>query len=125
MKADCTFLGEKASHLDLCFDLGRIILLTCRLIKAFAYIQVPKIPLLMWQIQAYRNNPKYWDRKAFANSVDPDQRCRRMRHLIRVYTVCHTCSNILDTSTGSKIAYLTISNFWTKKYLGQKSMVSG
>ena len=21
----------------------------------------------------YRNNPKYWDRKAFVNSVDPDQ----------------------------------------------------
>ena len=21
----------------------------------------------------YRNNPKYWDRQAFANSVDPDQ----------------------------------------------------
>ena len=21
----------------------------------------------------YRNNPKYWDRQAFANNVDPDQ----------------------------------------------------
>ena len=21
----------------------------------------------------YRNNPKYWDRQAFANSIDPDQ----------------------------------------------------
>ena len=24
-------------------------------------------------INAYRNNPKYWDRQAFAKSVDPDQ----------------------------------------------------
>ena len=37
-------------------------------------------------------------------------RCRRMRHLIRVYTVCHTYSNSLDTLTGSK---WTISNFRT------------
>ena len=24
-------------------------------------------------LTAYSNNPKYWDRQAFANSVDPDQ----------------------------------------------------
>ena len=25
------------------------------------------------QNQQYRNDPKYWDRQAWANSVDPDQ----------------------------------------------------
>ena len=52
----------------------------------------------------YHNNPKYWDRQAFANSVDPDQmpqkeyvwqKCRPWSDsLIRVYTVCQTYSNI-------------------------------
>ena len=66
------------------------------------------------------NYPKYWDRYVFANSIDPDQmqqnvitlstgtdmsfqtvytqiRCRIIWPLIRVYTVCHTYSNDLDT----------------------------
>ena len=47
------------------------------------------------------NNPKYWDRQAFANGVDTYQ----MQHLNRVCTVCHTCSNILDTSRGSRMDY--------------------
>ena len=34
----------------------------------------------------YRNEPKFLDRYAWANSADPDQRSS----LIRVYTVCHS-----------------------------------
>ena len=35
---------------------------------------VSKLLLLVFSlILIYRNNPKYWDRQAFANSVDPDQ----------------------------------------------------
>ena len=26
-----------------------------------------------WENEYYRNNPKYWNRQAWANSVDPDQ----------------------------------------------------
>ena len=36
--------------------------------------------------QFYRNDPKFSDRYAWANSADPDQRSS----LIRVYTVCHS-----------------------------------
>ena len=34
-------------------------------------------------------------------TVKTQIRCRRMRYLIRVYTVCHSSSNILNTSAGS------------------------
>ena len=34
----------------------------------------------------YRNDPKFSDRYAWANSADPDQTAP----LIRVYTVCHS-----------------------------------
>ena len=36
--------------------------------------------------QMYRNDPKFLDRYAWANSADPDQTAP----LIRVYTVCHS-----------------------------------
>ena len=45
-----------------------------------------------------RTRVEYWDKQACANSVDPD------KGLIRVYTICHSSSNILDTSTGSRMA---------------------
>ena len=35
---------------------------------------------------SYRNDPKFSDRFAWANTADPDQRSS----LIRVYTVCHS-----------------------------------
>ena len=35
---------------------------------------------------SYHNNPKYWDRRAWANKADPDQ----MQHLIGIYSVCHS-----------------------------------
>ena len=35
----------------------------------------------------YRNDPKFSDRQAWANSADPDQ---TRSSLIRVYTVCHS-----------------------------------
>ena len=38
----------------------------------------------------YLNNPKYWDRQAWANSVDPDQ---MLQNLIWAYTVCHSSSS--------------------------------
>ena len=41
--------------------------------------------------------------EAFENSVDRDP--ARMRRLIRVNTVCHTYSTILDTSRDSKMEY--------------------
>ena len=35
-------------------------------------------------IQNYHNNPKYWDRQAFANSVDPDQTLQQyFKHIKR------------------------------------------
>ena len=37
----------------------------------------------------YRNDPKFSDRQAWANSADPDQTAPR-NSLIRVYTVCHS-----------------------------------
>ena len=46
----------------------------------------------------------YWDRQAFANSVDPDQVPQNTAS-DQVYTVCHTCSNILDTSKGRRMGY--------------------
>ena len=45
-----------------------------------------------------RNNPRYWDRQAWANGVDPDQ---MPQNVIRVFTVCHSSSIILDILTGS------------------------
>ena len=38
----------------------------------------------------YRNDPKFSDRYAWANSADPDQRSS----LIRVYTVCHSVCTV-------------------------------
>ena len=55
--------------------------------------------------QNIHNNPKYWDRQAFANSVDPYQMLQKA--VIRVYTVCHTHSNRVEW---------TISNFRTSTH---------
>ena len=41
---------------------------------------------LLTEFQSYRNDPKFSDRYAWANSADPDQTAP----LIRVYTVCHS-----------------------------------
>ena len=42
-------------------------------------------------LPALNLHPKYWDRQALANSVDPDQ-TPQTRRLIRFYTVCHSFS---------------------------------
>ena len=39
-------------------------------------------------IRMYRNDPKFLDRYAWANSADPDQTAPSS--LIRFYTVCHS-----------------------------------
>ena len=76
---------------------------------SLVYLETPKVA---WYVKnwmfAYHNNPKYLDRHAWANSVDPNQ---MLWCLIRVYTDCHSSSTILDTSTGSKIFFS--SNFRT------------
>ena len=65
----------------------------------------------------YPNNSKYCDRQAFANNVDPDQMPKNVAS-DRVYAVCHTYTNILDTSRGSRMGcYPTywweiIKHFW-------------
>ena len=38
----------------------------------------------------YRNDPKFSDRYAWANSVDPDQTAPEEQSDDRVYTVCHS-----------------------------------
>ena len=43
-------------------------------------------------------------KQAFANSVDPDQK-PLTRRLIRIYTVCHPSSTILDILADSRINY--------------------
>ena len=62
--------------------------------------------MLIWKKKKkkkkYCNNLKYWDRQACANSEYLDQTLQNV-DLIWVYTVCHSPSTILDTSTGSKI----------------------
>ena len=72
---------------------------------------------------AYHNNPKYWDRRAFANSIDPDQTPQNVasdqglhslpytqqyfRHIGSRMDFCHIYSSILDT----QVVEWTISNF--------------
>ena len=55
-----------------------------------------------------------WDRLAFANSVDPDQMPQNAAN--RIYTVCHTCSSILDTSRGSRIDYFKFQDRYVRLY---------
>ena len=47
-------------------------------------------PYLGFHYLLYRNDPKFLDRYAWANSADPDQNAPRRSSLIRVYTVCHS-----------------------------------
>ena len=44
----------------------------------------------------------YLDRQAWSISVDPDQRCHKMQHLIRAYTICQSSSNFWTQEPGSK-----------------------
>ena len=54
------------------------------------------------QIILYDNNPKFWDRQAWANSEDPDQTLETVAS-DQVYTVCYSSNTFLDTSVGSKM----------------------
>ena len=49
---------------------------------------------------------KYWDRYAFANSVEPDQMLQNAASDLALH--CHTHSNILDTSRGSRMDHFKI-----------------
>ena len=49
----------------------------------------------------YHNSPKYWDRPAWTNNVDPDQMLQNAASN-QGYTTCHLSSIILDTSTVGK-----------------------
>ena len=51
----------------------------------------------------YCNNPKYWDRQAWAIGIDPEQMPQNVASGQGLH--CHSFSTILDTSTGSKIAF--------------------
>ena len=53
--------------------------------------------IFLRSLRKYHNNPRYWDRQAQANSVDPDQMASDQGlHCLQ------SSSNILDTSVGSK-----------------------
>ena len=53
------------------------------------------------------DKPKYSVRSP-DQTVQTQIRCHRTWHLIRVYTVCHSSSNLLDTSTGSTINFFKL-----------------
>ena len=53
--------------------------------------------------EKYHNNPKYWDKKAFANSVDPDQMPQNAASDQGLHYLPYR--NILDTSRGSTMDY--------------------
>ena len=79
----------------------------CRSISVCAYRQSNKgLPCSLTecfnQQPKYHNNPKYWDREACANCVDPDQ-MPQMQHLIRVYTVCNSSQQFVYKSTSSNM----------------------
>ena len=61
-------------------------------------------PFFNIQNQQYRNDPKYWDRQAWANSVDPDQMPQNVAS-DQVYIFCHSSNTILNTSTDNKIEF--------------------
>ena len=54
----------------------------------------------------YCNNPKYWDRQAWANSVDPDQMPQNVASDQGLQCLPLIQHNFLDTSTRSKINVL-------------------
>ena len=64
-------------------------------------------------LDTYRNNPKYWDRQAFANSVDPDQIWQNTAS-DQGYTICHTYSNVLEASRGSRMDYFKFYDMYGK-----------
>ena len=51
-------------------------------------------------LQTYHNNPKYWDRQAWANSVDPDQMLQNAASDQGLHCLP---LNLLDASKDSKI----------------------
>ena len=54
-------------------------------------------------IRYYHNNPKYWDRQAWVNSVDPDQMPQNAASDQGLHRLPLT--TILDTLAGSKIDF--------------------
>ena len=72
--------------------------------------------------KCYRNDPKFSDRYAWANSADPDQTAPRSS-LIRVYSVCHSVSIVwthysMVEPQSSNFGVIT-SIFWgVSEYLG-------
>ena len=67
----------------------------CKELKAMN-IFIKKKTAEVLSFLGYIDNPKYWGRLTFANSVDSDQTPQMFA------TVCHTYSNILNTPTGRK-----------------------
>ena len=57
----------------------------------------------------HRIYPNYSDKEAWANSIDPDQTPQ-----IRVYTICHSSSNVLDTRTDGKMGMFKFQNMHGK-----------
>ena len=70
------------------------------------------------ELRYYRNDPKFSDRYAWANSADPDQTAPRSS-LIRVYTVCHSVC-IVWTHYSMVEPHSSYYNkfFWVSEYLG-------
>ena len=56
----------------------------------------------------YRNNPKYWDRETFANSVDPDQTPHSVASDQLLHCLPYIYSNILDTLRGRRMNFFKI-----------------
>ena len=59
----------------------------------------------------YSNNPKYWDKQAWANIADPDQ---ILQNVVsdQDLTFGHSPCTILDTSAGSKIDFQILGQVW-------------
>ena len=51
------------------------------------------------------NNPKYWDRQAFSNGIDPDQRLQNTAKFIQQY---------FNTSTGGRMNYFNFQEKYGK-----------
>ena len=64
-------------------------------------------------VASYRNNPKYWDRQTWANSVDPDQ--MQQNGVSDQGLHCLSSSFILDAWTGSKIDLIKFQDKYGKE----------
>ena len=67
----------------------------------------------------YGNDPKFLDRRDWANNVDPDQTALRSS-LVSVYTVCH--SVCIPRTTLLNIRTITASSKFTKSKMTKKMM---